>query len=68
MWFLWWTITQQRKAVTVLQEVAESQLCIITEFYYILQASMAAQGFLLVADMHTGNMLILFSFIHTEKN
>lgn len=35
--------------------------CISTEFYYILLASVAEQGSLSVADMHTGNIQYLFN-------
>lgn len=51
--FLWWTINQQRRAVIVLQEAAT-----LYKFYYILLAStVAAQGFLSVAEMHTGECI-----------
>lgn len=65
VFFLWRTIIQQRRAVNVLQEAVGSQLYISTEFYYILLASLAAQGFLSVAEMHTGKSI--YSFVQAEK-
>lgn len=52
VFFLWRTVIQQRRAVSVLQEAVESQLYISTEFYYILLSSLAAQGFLSVAEIY----------------
>lgn len=66
LWFLWWTITQRRRAVIV-QEEAGSQLWISADFYYILLASVAAQGFLSVADIGTQGIYLFISLSYTRQ-